>query len=79
MARITIKSRTFGPKTFWMPDNGGYVRLESDGKPGTLGKQICYGGGFRGNTVSSSPETFEADVRKWWRAYRKSECQFAND
>lgn len=73
MARITIKSRKVGHKTFWMPDTGGYVRLESDGKTGTLGRQICYGGGFRGNTVSSTPDTFEADVRKWWRAYIKSD------
>ncbi len=70
MARFTIKTRTNGDMEFFVPDGGGYVRLESDGKPGTLGAQICYGGGFRGNTVTADKSTLEFEARRWYRAYR---------
>jgi hypothetical protein len=56
---------------FWAPDNGGYVRLESDGKSGTLGQQICDGGGFSGSTVSCSPANFDRVCRSWYRAYMR--------
>lgn len=70
--RITIHSRLDGPLSFWMPDNGGYVRIERDHDTGTLGQQICYGGYYRGNTVSSTPDSFPRDVRRWYRAYRRN-------
>lgn len=71
--RYTIKSRNEGLFEFWAPSNGGYVRLESDGRPGTLGRQICDGGGFMGNTLSCSnrPSDFEAVCKKWYRQYRR--------
>jgi hypothetical protein len=53
------------------PHDSKYVRLEEDGKTGTLAPQICYGGGFTGNTVSSTPATFERDCRTWYRQYMK--------
>ena len=46
-----------------------YVRLEQPGKSGTLAPQICYGGGFMGSTVTSTPVSFESDCRKWYRQY----------
>lgn len=69
MTTFTIKSRTHGEKTFFVPDNGGYVRLEDGRKHGTLGTQICYGGAFRGNTVTADADTLEAVARKWWKQY----------
>jgi hypothetical protein len=63
----TINSRIYGPQTFWMPDTGGYIRLERGANHGTLGTQICEGGGFRGATLCATPDTFEQVVRRWWK------------
>lgn len=54
------------------PHHSRYVRLEENGKTGKTGNrapQICYGGGFAGNTVSSTPATFERDCLTWYRQY----------
>ena len=51
------------------PHDSRYVRLEEGERTGTLAPQICYGGGFWGNTVTSTPASFEADCRKWYRQY----------
>jgi hypothetical protein len=53
------------------PHNSKYVRLEENGKTGTLAPQICYGGGFSGNAISSTVVTFENDCRTWYRQYMK--------
>ena len=76
MARFTIKTRTNGDMDFFVPDAGGYVRLESAGELGTLGKQICAGGGFMGNTLSASEKTLETVARRWYRAYRAAQREF---
>lgn len=65
MARITINTRDTGKLEFWVRDEGGYVRLEEGANHGTLGKQICEGGGFMGNTLSATPETLGKVVRRW--------------
>jgi len=65
MTNFTINSRAHGQISFFMPNGGGYVRLESSGKPGTLGKQLCAGGDFMGSTISATPETFERACRRW--------------
>jgi hypothetical protein len=70
MARITIKTRDNGNMNFWVPDEGGYVRLETGCNHGSLGRQICKGGGFMGSTVTATPKTLEFTVRRWYRAYR---------
>ncbi|HFT0894181.1 TPA: hypothetical protein ACHT4Z_005282, partial [Klebsiella pneumoniae] len=50
---FTIKSRKTGEIfSFYAPDSGGYVHLESPGHPGNTGAQICCGGGFMGSTLS---------------------------
>ena len=65
---ITIKSRKFDTEfTFTMPTGGGYVRLWNGDTSNY--EQICEGGGFRGDTIHSSPARFEADVRRWYRAH----------
>ncbi|MDU6532129.1 MAG: hypothetical protein E6525_27685, partial [Klebsiella grimontii] len=41
---FTIKSRkTCEIFSFYAPDSGGYVHLESPGRPGSTGAQICRG------------------------------------
>ena len=61
-----IRSRKAGKTfTFWVSDHGGYVWLYGH----KISCQISEGGGFRGNTVRASPQTFRATCRKWYRAY----------
>lgn len=73
MATFTIKTRNHGEKTFFVPDNSGYVRLESGRNHGTFAKQICYGGGFYGNTITADAATLEVEARRWWSQYLKNE------
>lgn len=50
---FTIKSRKTGEIfSFYAPDSGGYVHLQSPGHSGNTGAQICRGGGFMGSTLS---------------------------
>jgi len=66
--RLIIKSRKLGRELdFIMPEDGGYVHLWSTER--WFYEQICEGGGFRGETLRSSPDRFKADCRKWYRAY----------
>jgi len=59
--RIKISSHEF-----WMPDEGGYVYLESPGAEGVLGQQICEGGGLAyGSTIRSSPAKLKEDCLQW--------------
>ena len=71
--RLTIRSRNDGDFKFWAPDCGGYIRLESEGRPGTLGDQICDGGEFIGSTLSTNGSVlmFESICRRWYRQYRR--------
>jgi hypothetical protein len=74
--RLIIKPRAEGaaPLHFFCPDGGGYVRLESDDRPGTLGRQICYGGNLTGNTVTASDfADFARECRRWYRAARRAD------
>ena len=74
MATVTINTRDHGPATFFVRDsatagNSGYVYLESAGKTGALGKQICVGGDFSGATLTATVETLEKVVRAWHRKH----------
>lgn len=71
MTTLTINSRKLDRAfTFFMPDGGGYVRLENGRDHGTLGAEICHGGGFRGETIyCSDAADFNAACRKWYRAH----------
>ena len=73
MARFTINSREHGARDFFVPDHGGYVRLETGSNHGTLGQQICYGGDFFGNTITADKATLETEARKWWKSYLRNE------
>ena len=71
--RYTIKPRQGEPLTFWAPDSGGYIRLESNGRSGTLGRILCEGGGLWGNTLSASCEAdLKATVRRWYRQSKRT-------
>ena len=70
MARFTIKSRNQGNFTFFVPDAGGYVRLESDSNSGTTAQQICHGGRFSGGTILAAPDTLERVAHAWYSAFR---------
>ena len=76
MQTFTIHSRKLDQDfTFYCnfdekePYYSAYVHLEENGRTGTCAPQICYGGGFLGNTLSSTPASFERDCRTWYRQY----------
>ena len=72
---LVIKSRKSTEEfVFSMNFEGGYIRRLNASGCGS--SQICEGGGFRGDTIRSSPARFEADCRRWYRAYMKKESLF---
>jgi len=76
--RLSIKSRKLGVVfNFWMPDSGGYIRLESEGYTGTLGQQITETDGS-GSCVSSTPGLFEETCRSWYRRTLRAEMKERN-
>lgn len=65
----TIKSRKLSTTySFYMPSDGGYVYLESEGACGVLGKQLCRKGG---STIRATPETFKVVCNNWYRRHLK--------
>lgn len=77
MARFTIKTRTNGTLDFFCPDNGGYIRLDGRGaNHGSMGRQICAGGGFGGSTLTATPATLEAVARRWYTAFRADQRKY---
>ncbi|EKA7659290.1 hypothetical protein OL397_004464 [Salmonella enterica] len=73
---FTIKSRKTGEIfNFFAPDNAGNVRLESEGYPGTLGMEICNGGGFMGIPLScaGTEEDLARVARRWYRQYMEAQ------
>lgn len=76
---FTIKSRKTGEIfSFYAPDSGGYVHLESPGHSGNTGAQICRGGGFMGSTLScgASVDDLASVARKWYRQYMKERRKY---
>ena len=75
-----INSRKLGKKiTFSIPGLS-YVFVDLNGKPGTLGNQICTGGSLTGSTISFRSENFEKFqklCKNWLRAYLKNQIDFA--
>ena len=72
MATFTIDTRGHGNATFFVCDsatagNQSYVYLESTGRSGTSGKQICAGGDFSGPALSATVESLEKVARAWHR------------
>ncbi|HBU8330072.1 Uncharacterised protein [Klebsiella pneumoniae] len=76
---FTIKSRKTGEIfSFYAPDSGGYVHLESQGHSGNSGAQICRGGGFMGSTLScgASVDDLASVARKWYRQYMEERRKY---
>ena len=76
---FTIKSRKTGEIfSFYAPDRGGYVHLESPGHSGNTGAQICRGGGFMGSTLScgASEDDLASVARKWYRQYMEERRKY---
>lgn len=69
MTTFALRSKTFGVEVFFVGasarslDGKGYVYLGSS----TLGRQLCYGGGFTGSTLRAAPDDLPAVVRRWHR------------
>jgi hypothetical protein len=69
MNRCTINTRTRGPVEFCAKKNGGYIFVDLNGQPGTLGWQVCEGGETSGHALSAkSQQHLERVVRRWWAA-----------
>ena len=66
---LTINNRKIGEITFYMRSSGGYVYADLNGKPGTMGRQICESGSLMGNTIISTGSGFEKTCRNWLRKY----------
>ena len=68
---FTIKSRKTGEIfSFYAPDSGGYVHLESPGRPGR--------GGFMGSTLfcDASEDDLASVARKWYRQFVRERRKF---
>lgn len=69
---LKIKSRKLGRTITFSRPGSSYIYADLNDKPGTLGRQICSGGGTMGSTLSYSGDDhaqFEAICRRWYRAH----------
>mgnify|MGYP001078078624 FL=1 len=76
---FTIKSRKTGEIfSFYAPESGVYVHLESPGHSGNTGAQICRGGGFMGSTLycDASEDDLASVARKWYRQFVRERRKF---
>lgn len=72
---VPRKHTQFGEFSFWMPNDGGYIYLQSKGQSGTQGRQICRGGGFMGDTLSARGEDqFYKICKNWYRQYMQNQA-----
>lgn len=60
---ITIKTKKYGTADFYCPDNGGYIRLNSES-----GKPICERGCLHGINLSAKPENLQQICYEWMKA-----------
>lgn len=70
--RFTINSRKMGNQITFSRPGSLYIFADLNGKPGTLGVQICSRGGTMGGTIYYSGDDqkeFEAICRSWFRSY----------
>lgn len=70
--QLTIKSRKLNREITFSRPGKGYIFADLNGKSGTLGNQICHGGGTMGSTISYSGDDqsqFETICRRWYRSF----------
>jgi len=73
---LKINSRKLGRTITFSRPGSSYIFADLNGKSGTLGCQICRGGGTMGSTLSYSGDDqaqFEAICRRWYRAHVRQE------
>ncbi len=57
--------------TYWAPQHGGYVRVITPNRPGTLGQQVCDALAYSGPTLYWDGRTPLVDaIRREWRKCR---------
>ena len=70
--KLTINSTKYGKEIEFSRPGNHYIYVDLNGKPGSLGNQICYGGGCTGDTIGYSgddDEKFEKICRRWWKSH----------
>ena len=72
---FTINSKKLGRTIVFSIPGSAYIYADLNGKPGTLGEQICSGGSVGGSTLAyhgDDQAEFEAICRRWYKAYIKN-------
>lgn len=74
MATYITRTQEFGKITFSThlatETRAGYVYMEAERGAWVRATQICYGGDFHGNTITSTELELKADAQKWLRDRR---------
>jgi len=70
---LKINSRKLGKTLTFSRPGQDYVYVDLNGKPGTLGNQICHGGDLMGSTIMATENNFETVCRRWYRAYLRNQ------
>lgn len=75
MTTYTTRTKELGTCVFTAPaardDYAGYVFVETDrGYASKERRQICYGGDFRGSTVTASAGALKYEAQRWLRQRR---------
>ena len=77
--KYSIMSWKLGRSVTFFTGNGTeYVFVDLNGRPGTLGDQICRGGMLRGSPISyrgESKDEFATLCRRWWKTYLRNAGQ----
>ena len=75
---LTIKSRKLGQEITFSRAGNYYIYVDLNGKPGTLGRQICEGGSLMGDTIGCRGENeakFEMICRRWYKSFIRNEAR----
>lgn len=67
---LRIKSRSGDLYEFSQVRENGYVWVVINASPR---RQICSTGGFVGETLTATPETFNKTCRNWYRKHRRTD------
>ena len=74
---FTIKSRKLGQDITFSRAGDYYIYVDLNGKPGTLGRQICEGGSLMGDTIGyrgENEEQFKVICRRWYKSFIRNEA-----
>lgn len=71
---FTIASKKLGKTLTFSKPGGSYIFVDLNGRPGTLGQQICSRGELMGSALyyeGEDEKRFERICRRWYRAFLK--------